>query len=60
MARHALTVYLPRPLYIRLQAEKARSGAPMTELVRRAVEGWLAGVDRRVEGELLEEGPARG
>jgi predicted DNA-binding protein len=32
---------LPRDLYERLQAEHARTGAPLAEIVRRAVDAYL-------------------
>jgi predicted DNA-binding protein len=32
---------LPNDLYARLQAEQQRTGAPLAEIVRRAIDGYL-------------------
>lgn len=34
--------YFPQPLLDRLQKESAKSGVPMSEILRRAADAWLA------------------
>lgn len=37
---------LPAELHVRIQAEQARTGAPLAEIVRRALDGYLTPRER--------------